>query len=611
MWGRCNRELEMTRRLPEKVRRGVIDSWLLGDPARVTAIKNGISEGSVSNIIEEYRQAVGTELAEMLRSLAIVLSKTGLTAAQCGDGHRIIMIMKRMGATDQSKYENFLFDISNRYVEAGLDPAHLFEQLNELHFFLEKNSGPQGRISIPQIEAIIENKKAEERELDRNICMLNSQKAELEKSVSDLRFEKARIESELGWDSEIKRNLIQHGFRNEEVSKFMKAANLLRERGYNISEIVEYFGQFQELRAACSELQRRSGEATLELENKNLEIGQREELLKIYSQRINNLIYLEGIGFGLSEFKQLRYLIQEIAEQQQQDGKVGNEAVKKFFDDLENHYYDYLWLRKRVDRLKAEKYKLDSTDSLTLMREQLGNFISSLSPQPQSVPRGTTSGVERTPSPEAENDFQKKMASSKTDTEACATGVKSKIVSSQSASEDGVTFSGERNAEVKVRQPPSNADNKEQTLSCSKEMHAETNSEVSKGQTTISTQFESLDHEYDNIEPVQGSYTWAFLQNKYQEIAATWPDQMSANVAMKQTNLIHPPQYRLPGFEPAAIPGSLQKLKRNSISHGRRSNSNTLLPKVSHGQFDQDSNVFELRPNGMPHLNLDLWQANG
>src|SRR5918995_2248078 len=135
----------MPARLPENIRKGVVNSYLLGDPTRVTATKNGISEGSVCNILEEYTQAVGIELADMLRSLAIVLSKTGLTAAQCAQGHRIMMILKRMGASDQCKYEQFLSEISNRYVEAGLDPAHLFERVNELHFFLEKNRGPQGR----------------------------------------------------------------------------------------------------------------------------------------------------------------------------------------------------------------------------------------------------------------------------------------------------------------------------------------------------------------------------------------------------------------------------------------------------------------------------------
>lgn len=130
----------MPAKIPDVTRFGVIDSWLSGDSRRVTAIKYGISEAAVSNIAKAYTNQQGPQRAELLRALAVTLSKTGITAEQCARGHRIIMIMKRMGA-EEDDHERFLTDISKKYVQAGHDPVHIFEQFEELHSFLDRNRG--------------------------------------------------------------------------------------------------------------------------------------------------------------------------------------------------------------------------------------------------------------------------------------------------------------------------------------------------------------------------------------------------------------------------------------------------------------------------------------
>lgn len=48
----------------------------------------------------------------------------------------------------------------------------------------------------------------------------------------------------------------------------------------------------------------------------------------------------------------LRDIITEIEEGRDM---VGNKAVKGFFEDLRNHFYDYVRPRESVAELKAEK----------------------------------------------------------------------------------------------------------------------------------------------------------------------------------------------------------------------------------------------------------------
>ena len=219
----------MPAKIPDITRSGVIDSWLSGDYRRETAIKYGISEGAVSSIVKEYTNQQGPQRAELLRALAITLSNTGITAEQCARGHRIIMIMKRMGAEEEDDHESFLTGISKKYVQAGHDPVHIFEQLEELHSFLDRNRGRHGFTSIPQIEEIIENKKQEMEKLNEEISTLDSRKKELEGIIHDLQLKKSKIESELQWDSELSQTLKEKELQFETVPRFVSAAILLKE----------------------------------------------------------------------------------------------------------------------------------------------------------------------------------------------------------------------------------------------------------------------------------------------------------------------------------------------------------------------------------------------
>ncbi len=82
------------------------------------------------------------------------------------------------------------------------DASRLIEDILEYHSFLNKNQGPHGRTSIPQIEAIVEGRKEQERRLTEQVMALVSQVRELEKLIGELRFEKAQVEPELHLEPE-------------------------------------------------------------------------------------------------------------------------------------------------------------------------------------------------------------------------------------------------------------------------------------------------------------------------------------------------------------------------------------------------------------------------
>jgi hypothetical protein len=82
-----------------------------------------------------------------------------------------------------------------------------------------------------------------------------------------------------------------------------------------------------------------------------------EDRISQNSLKLRELDSLRALGFGHDEFRILRDIITEVGEA---TGPIGKDAVKSFFEDLRNYYYDYVRLRESVSKLKAEKAQLSA-----------------------------------------------------------------------------------------------------------------------------------------------------------------------------------------------------------------------------------------------------------
>ena len=356
----------MPARIPTEIKDSVVQSWLCGLTRRPNARKHGVSEGSVDNCVNGWMVQRGPDGEyDRVRALAIAFSKTGLSVQQCADGHRVAMIMKNMGVAADD-YESFISKLWKRHIASGSSPDILIEQINQLYFFLENNQNHLGiTTSLSELLEIIKTK------ID-TIKELESKKQNLEETNQKLFTQKEGVEAELQWDSQLKEKLDKNGLKKEDVSKFVKATLLMKERGYNIFEIIEKFSEFEEIGDACAFIQLKEGEARirhdqLTNENKALEVGISQNSLKL-----RELDTLRALGFGHDEFRILRNIITEVGEV---IGLIGNDAVKSFFDDLRNYYYDYVRLRESISKLKAEKARLNA--GADAIQNMFQNFVSS------------------------------------------------------------------------------------------------------------------------------------------------------------------------------------------------------------------------------------------
>ena len=75
----------MTSNISETARQSVIRLWVECNSRKDIALISGVSEGTVSNIIAEWRQKLGNADADAIRELGINMKRLGIDAAQCAE----------------------------------------------------------------------------------------------------------------------------------------------------------------------------------------------------------------------------------------------------------------------------------------------------------------------------------------------------------------------------------------------------------------------------------------------------------------------------------------------------------------------------------------------
>jgi hypothetical protein len=123
----------MNSKISESIRHSVIRLWLEGKSRKDIALICGVSEGTVSNIVSDWGQKLGKGGdAEALRELGSNLKRTGIDAAQCAQGFRITMIMKKMRVNEEA-FESFISKFMNvgRKVSGGLTPDMIGSYLED------------------------------------------------------------------------------------------------------------------------------------------------------------------------------------------------------------------------------------------------------------------------------------------------------------------------------------------------------------------------------------------------------------------------------------------------------------------------------------------------
>ena len=246
----------MPARLPDSIKSLVIQQWLEGKPRNDIAADNGLSDGAVTNIVNEWKHNLGFSLANDLRELAVTMRRVGVTAPQCAVGFRVAMIMLNMGVKEDD-FESYILDIYNRCKNVGLPPENIASHLKDLLELSTTNAIPFSQIPNYIKQKVEQKQKLEEeiKNLERKIEMLILEQSDRE-SLGDQALQDERMTAaELKWHSDIKAELRKYGIPVDDISKFAKAVNGIRQYGYDVGKVISEFSESQSLETRRKMLQ--------------------------------------------------------------------------------------------------------------------------------------------------------------------------------------------------------------------------------------------------------------------------------------------------------------------------------------------------------------------
>jgi hypothetical protein len=300
----------MTFKISQNMQQTVIRLWLDGKSRNYIARTCGVGEGTVSNIISDLKLKLGNGDAEALRELGSNLKRTGLDAAQCAQGHRIFMILRKIGINEGEAFESFISKLYERCMKvSGLTADQIGSYLKDLVEFSEKEDNDGNPIKLSEIPQYIERRKNEMRILKEEIQSLKNEKEVSEEEASlahELRDEALKDEkvtvSELGEYSRFKTELGKYGLSAvDDTRKFVRVIYGIKQQNeYDVGKILSEYSDLEFKQVNRDMLSRR----VRELEDKTADLRYQcsflESQVNLHNQRLSVYDDLESMGLGLS-----------------------------------------------------------------------------------------------------------------------------------------------------------------------------------------------------------------------------------------------------------------------------------------------------------------------
>ena len=340
----------MPTRQPDSIKSAVIQQWLEGKSRDLIAADTGLSSGAVTNIIEEWRQNLGSPIANDLRELAVTLKKIGITANQCAAGFRIAMILIKCGV-GENEFLSFVSQIYDGSKKLGLSPEKIISHLKDLLYFSES-------MSLSQIRDYVKQKASEKRNLEKDIENMRTQIRTLEQEKShseELRDDALENEkmttSDLKWISDMRSELEKYQIPIDNISLLSKTVDGIRQYDYDPKKVILQFSDLEFLKGQQQVLRNSIKDLELKFAKLKGDCTSLEEMVNSYNQMLMKYNELEDMGFGLKELKLLYHTINEIAVA---NNISVDQASPKFYKDIEEQYDDKLGFELKLDKLRSE-----------------------------------------------------------------------------------------------------------------------------------------------------------------------------------------------------------------------------------------------------------------
>jgi hypothetical protein len=338
------------------LKEGIIKEWLSGKNRDNIAIENGLSSGTVSNVVREWKEEIGSLSADQLREFAVTLRKSGMTPLQCGRGFRILNILHDLGFSEDN-IEIFALDIYKMCKNIGLQPDKIALYIKELIDLTEK-------VPVGQLSGHIQ----------RNKIMVEESEQELRNATGQLKDTQAKLDnafskynstiSETRWTYWLKRELADRGLEFDSISALVTTVEDIHTLGFDAKKIISKFSEIDDLETRKNALKIEISELQKEQENQGKLLTRLKQMSSTHTQTISVNEQLACMGLGLPE---LTFLVNTITELAIENGISESMAVNKFMDDVTEHYKFVSGFESKLEELKNETE--DTEVGLIILRQ--------------------------------------------------------------------------------------------------------------------------------------------------------------------------------------------------------------------------------------------------
>jgi hypothetical protein len=364
------KERYLNNKISEEMKNEVIRLYLQGKSRNDIARTCGLGEGTVSNIIDEWKHSLEIPDVQSLRDLAVNLKRCGIDAVQCAQGLRTLNIMKKLGI-NQNQFESFMREVYQYCQGIGLAPQDIASNLQAL---INLSKG----IPFSKIPEHIEEKKKEKIQLEEDIKTLKKRKDDLEmetslaKELRDAALEKERTTvAELKEYSNLKTELRKYDIiLIEDLPKLVQLLYGIRQHGYDAEKVLSEYQDLLFIKENHDIFCRQISE----LKEEKMRLQNERYFLKAeisrHSQRLYTYDELESKGIGIKELKIFCNAINEIAAE---NGISYRVAIEQLFGYLQEEYGIKIRQLQHMRPSVSYSYRTINTKSKTPEEEEERN----------------------------------------------------------------------------------------------------------------------------------------------------------------------------------------------------------------------------------------------
>jgi hypothetical protein len=302
----------------------------------------------VSNVVEEWRLQLGRSELDSLRELIIDWRKSGITAAECALGYRIVNVLRNLGTREDQLYL-FLNQIYDKCQYFDISPDTIVNTARQVSDLVNE-------MPLSEIPKYVQEKVQEKVRVDNEVQRAMQEKGNAEAQLQSTLKNNAVTIQTLGAFIKAKELLNNHNIQIEsDLSKVVNLINNSRLLGFDPNRIVSYLSNIANLevreRQLLDSIQGAHDEHEMYKKNMEItfkEIEENKTLLETFNQ-------LNSMGFGLEELVNIRNMASEFEAASHNFPRDSLDNNRCFAKMVLDRLRESQFLKKEVESLEKEK----------------------------------------------------------------------------------------------------------------------------------------------------------------------------------------------------------------------------------------------------------------